>query len=90
MKTFINLTIITCFTLATSALYGQNKQGNPDILVKRLGETFIKNKGAVGLSVGVYNNGKNYFYNFGTTKRSKIQKPTQNTVYEIGSVTKAL
>ena len=89
MKIFISLTILVCFTLATSVLYGQSKQVNPDTFVKRLGETFIKDKQAVGLSIGVYNNGTNYFYNFGTIEKGKTQRPTQNTVYEIGSVTKA-
>lgn len=89
MKKIITLTIITCLTIATSVLYGQTKQVPLDTLVKRLGETFMKDKQAVGLSIGVYNNGANYFYNFGTTEKGKTQPPTQNTVYEIGSVTKA-
>jgi D-alanyl-D-alanine-carboxypeptidase/D-alanyl-D-alanine-endopeptidase len=89
MKKIIGLTIITCFTTATSVLYSQAKQINPDTLVKRLGETFMKDKQAVGLSIGVYHNSTNYFYNFGTTEKGRVQPPTQNTVYEIGSVTKA-
>lgn len=64
-------------------------QINPDSLVKSLGEKFMKDKKSVGLSIGIYNNGKSHFYNFGSTDKSKLQKPTQHTVYEIGSVTKA-
>ncbi len=89
MKINISLTIITCLTFVTSILFGQTKQVNPDTLVKRLGETYMKNKQAVGLSIGVYNNGTNYFYNFGTIEKGKAKQPTQNTVYEIGSITKA-
>lgn len=69
--------IMLCFVLARSDSYGQTKQSNLDTLVKRLGENFIKNKEAVGLSIGVYNNGKNYFYNYGTTEKGKIQKSTK-------------
>jgi len=76
--------LVAVFT--TQFVFGQT---NPDTLVKRLGETFMKDKKAVGLSIGVYNNGKSYFYNYGTTSKTKLQVPTRNTVYEIGSVTKA-
>ena len=88
MKISPNLMIIVCFVLATSVSYGQPRQLIPDSLVKRLGEYFIKNKEAVGLSVGVYNNGKKYFYNYGTIEKGKTQKPTKKTIYEIGSITK--
>lgn len=89
MNKTISLTIIAFCTLATSISYGQIQKKNLDTLVNRLGENFIKNKQAVGLSIGVYNNGTNYFYNYGTTEKGKIKLPTQNTVYEIGSITKA-
>lgn len=89
MNKTISLTIIAFCTLATSALYGQIKQANLNTLVMGLGEKFIKNKQAVGLSIGIYNNGRNYFYDYGTTEKGQIKLPTQNTVYEIGSITKA-
>jgi D-alanyl-D-alanine-carboxypeptidase/D-alanyl-D-alanine-endopeptidase len=85
----ISLTIIAFCTFATSVLYGQIQKKNLNTLVNRLGENFIKNKQAVGLSVGIYNNGTNYFYNYGTVIKGQTKLPTQNTVYEIGSITKA-
>ena len=87
--THFRLTAFLVFVFITQLACGQIKQSNPDTLVKRLGETFMKDKKAVGLSIGVYNNGISYFYNYGTTDKSKLQTPTQNTIYEIGSVTKA-
>lgn len=89
MNKTISLIFITFWTLATSVLYGQIKKENLDTIVNRLGENFIKNKQAVGLSIGVYNNGTNYFYNYGTIEREETKLPTENTVYEIGSITKA-
>lgn len=89
MNKTISLTIIAFCTLTTSVLYGQIKKENLDTLVNRLGENFIKNKQAAGLSIGVYNYGTNYFYNYGTTEKGKIKLPTQKTIYEIGSITKA-
>jgi D-alanyl-D-alanine-carboxypeptidase/D-alanyl-D-alanine-endopeptidase len=89
MNKTISLIFITFWTFSTSVLYGQIKKESLDTLVGRLGENFIKNKQAVGLSIGVYNNGSTYFYNYGTIEREKTILPTQNTVYEIGSITKA-
>ena len=59
-----------------------------DDYIQRLGTEFIKSPEAVGLSIGVYNNGKDEHYNFGTTKRGIDQSPTPTTLYEIGSITK--
>ena len=79
-----------CFAGAPGFVFGQGstKQTNPDSLVKKLGNDFIKNPEAVGLSVGVYDNGKTYHYHFGETEKGNNQLPTENTVYEIGSITK--
>lgn len=43
---------------------------------------------SAGLSIGLYTNEKNYFYNFGTIEKGKTILPTENTLYEIGSVAK--
>lgn len=59
-----------------------------DTLVNRLGNTFSKDPKTVGLSIGIVDNGKSYFYNFGTTKMGQQQRPTQHTIYEVGSITK--
>ncbi|HEX8349688.1 MAG TPA: serine hydrolase [Hymenobacter sp.] len=59
-----------------------------DSVVQRLGKEFIKQPARVGLSIGIIKNGQTYFYNFGTTEKGKNQAPTQNTVFEIGSVSK--
>lgn len=89
MKLIINLALQMLLIFLSYSAHGQTKQVNTDTLVNRLGETFMKDKRAVGLSIGVYNNGATSYYNFGTTEKGKTIQPTQNTVYEIGSVTKA-
>lgn len=89
MNKTISFAIMAFCILVTSGLYGQIKKENLDTLIDKLGKNFIKNKQAVGLSVGVYNNGASYFYNYGTTEIENRKPPTQNTVYEIGSITKA-
>ena len=56
--------------------------------VRRLGESFVGQSPHVGLSIGIVKDGQTHFYQFGTTEKGKSQAPTQNTVYEIGSISK--
>src|SRR5215212_566456 len=90
MKKIVCLRIVLSSITLPQILYGQDKQINLDTLVKKLGEKFMTDKQAVGLSIGVYTRGTGYFYNFGTTTKNNTILPTQNTVYEIGSITKTL
>lgn len=66
---------------------GQDKNRLPSF-IQALGEKMLKNSQMVGLSIGVFHNGTSSFYNFGTTEKGKAIVPTQNTIYEIGSITK--
>ncbi len=68
--------------------FSQPKETSVDSLVNKLGQSLIKDKQAIGLSVGIYNNGQASFYNYGTIKKGEQLAPTQHTVYEIGSITK--
>lgn len=70
--------------------YAQGRSVKFDTTIKKLGEKFITDKQAVGLSIGIYSNGATYFYNFGSTQKDKITTPSEHTVYEIGSITKTL
>jgi serine-type D-Ala-D-Ala carboxypeptidase/endopeptidase len=88
MGPIIRFALLLLYIVSYCSISGQTRQANTDTLVTRLGETFMKDKQAVGLSIGVYNNGAVAFYNFGTTEKEKAIRPTENTVYEIGSVTK--
>ncbi len=42
-----------------------------------------------GISIGLIKNGKKYYYNFGYYNKEKKLKPTNQTIYEIASVTKS-
>ena len=61
---------------------------NPDTAAQRLGTQFITAGGHAGLSIGVFDRGRTYFFNFGTTEIGANRPPTANTLYEIGSITK--
>ncbi|MGN6418607.1 MAG: serine hydrolase domain-containing protein [Pseudobacter sp.] len=89
MKFLFPSALLFILLISSDSASAQTSQVKMDSLATNLGETFMKDKQAVGLSIGVYNNGNISFYNFGSTEKGKSLKPTQNTVYEIGSVTKA-
>ena len=89
MKNF-RLILVPCFLITFQFIYGQNSgpEIKLDSLARNLGEKFMKNPQSVGLSIGVYDNGKSNFYNFGTTGNGKEIAPSKNTIYEIASITK--
>ncbi len=59
-----------------------------DVAVDSAARPYIQLKSTVGLSIGVLWNGKKYFYGYGETKRGNKQLPNEQTLYEIGSITK--
>lgn len=59
-----------------------------DSLVDYNVQKYYKDPKALALSIGIVLNGKNYFYNYGDIEVGKPVLPTQNTIYELGSITK--
>jgi serine-type D-Ala-D-Ala carboxypeptidase/endopeptidase len=59
-----------------------------DSIVMNVAETYMMDTSRVGLSIGVYIDGKIFSYNFGYTDKINKIKPTNETIYEIGSITK--
>jgi CubicO group peptidase (beta-lactamase class C family) len=59
-----------------------------DSAVEQAAKKFMENGQTVGLSLGIYKDGKTYTYNFGTTERGKQHPPTAHTHYCIASITK--
>ena len=57
--------------------------------IKKLANPLIESKSIVGCVVGVIENGKLEVYGFGEIHRGKGDKPDGDTLYEIGSMTKA-
>ena len=87
--------IAICFlALATPLAVGQANlspaKARIDSTIQQQGTAFVQEKSRVGLSIGVIRNGQTQFYNFGTTEKGKSLLPTQNTIYEIGSISKTV
>src|SRR5437868_14462689 len=57
-------------------------------VVESAAKAFMGNQQTVGLSIGVFKDGKAFTYNFGTTERGKQRPPTAHTRYAIASITK--
>lgn len=82
------------FLLLVYAVYGRtqliqnNSKNSIDAIVNNAANGYMKDNARVGLSIGVYQDGKTYTYNYGTTEKGKDLLPATNTLYEIGSITK--
>ncbi len=59
-----------------------------DSSVQKAVTAYMSNENVSGLSVGVIQNGNMFSYNFGETKKGNKQLPSNETIYEIGSITK--
>ncbi len=70
-----------CFVKVTNAQ-------NIDSIVIHTAELGMIRGPRIGLSIGVITHDHSYQYNFGSTEKDKNSTPTNNTIYEIGSITK--
>lgn len=83
MKIFISLLILL---LTSQFTIGQSRAEKIDSISK-----IIHNKNPeVAISIGFIDNGKEYFFNYGKISRKSNVDVNENTIYEIGSITKLL
>ncbi|MGY0036644.1 serine hydrolase domain-containing protein [Pedobacter sp. NJ-S-72] len=59
-----------------------------DRQVDSVARIYIQKSNTVGLSIGVLKDGKMYTYGYGKTETENGKLPDENTVFEIGSITK--
>jgi len=88
MQILLKLSIILISTFGSTWVFGQKKSDSLALVANKLGEQFLLEKQGIGISIGIFHNGRSHFFNFGSTQKSKAILPSQNTVYEIGSITK--
>lgn len=81
-KLFLLFNLLTCSSTLLNAQ-------TIDSIVRRAANNFIASGSRVGFSIGVIKNDSTYKYNFGIVRKGKKNTPTDQTIYEIGSVTKA-
>jgi D-alanyl-D-alanine-carboxypeptidase/D-alanyl-D-alanine-endopeptidase len=80
---FRGLIAIACILSCSVAL------ADPAGDIEKLAAPLIESKSMVGCVVGVLENGQTKIYSFGEVNRGKGDKPNGDTLYEIGSLTKA-
>ena len=78
------------FSMAGFAVEPPTAGEGPNTAVRELGRRWLESNGGVGLSIGVYDAGARQFYNFGATRIDGGARPTKDTIYEIGPVSKTL
>jgi CubicO group peptidase (beta-lactamase class C family) len=66
----------------------KNSKAAIDSIVKAAAEKFMKDTTQVGLSVGIIKDDVTYTFHYGSTEKGKDLRPTDSTIYEIGSVSK--
>ncbi|WP_266158850.1 serine hydrolase domain-containing protein [Dyella silvatica] len=80
----------TCLLAASTACSRDSAPSPEDIAraIQQEAGAYVKTGKTDALSIAVVYEGKTQYFNFGTTARGKQQTPSQDTVYEIGSVSK--
>jgi CubicO group peptidase (beta-lactamase class C family) len=83
MKIIISAVILL---ISSQFTFGQSRQKKVDSICHAI---YNKNP-EVGISIGFIDNGEEYFFNYGKINLKSDLKVDENTVYEIGSITKLL
>ncbi|MGI4761407.1 MAG: serine hydrolase domain-containing protein [Janthinobacterium lividum] len=76
-------------TPAAALVRTDNRQRTAlDATVHQAATAYMQQPAAVGLSIGIYQGGKQAFYNYGEVEKGTGRLPTATTLYDIGSVAK--
>ena len=65
-----------------------NFQTPQDKAVDSAVQSYINLKATTGLSIAILKDGKTYYYGYGETAKGNKQIPNENTIFEIGSISK--
>lgn len=63
---------------------------NPDQIVQQYITAWMSQNQIPGVAVAIYYQGQDHYYNFGVADTSTNQPVTQNTIFELGSVSKSI
>ncbi len=62
----------------------------PEAAIQQQMSAWLADNDGVGLSIGIYDDGKRLFFNAGVPRQDADRPPTRDTVYEIGAVAKTM
>jgi CubicO group peptidase (beta-lactamase class C family) len=75
-------------TTRTSFLSDNPLRSRLDTVVQNAVRPYMSNSNVCGLSIGILKDGAMYFYDYGETEKGNGKLPANNSIYEIGSITK--
>lgn len=73
--------LLPCLVLAQAA--------PPDSIINPDVSTFMANESIPGVAITLYYHGRAYFYNYGVANQASNQAVTSDTIFDLGSLTKA-
>jgi CubicO group peptidase (beta-lactamase class C family) len=83
--------IIACVLISLSCgAYAAGTQKDIESVIKKQTEHLLQDNRFTSVSIGVVNNGKSITGHFGELTKKQGNKPTDQTIYEIGSVSKTM
>jgi CubicO group peptidase (beta-lactamase class C family) len=88
---FILMVLSTQFAAAQSPkqlLTDNPLRDHLDSAVQKQAAAYMQNAGAVGLSIGVYKNGRSHIYNYGESVKGSGILPKSDQLFNLGSVAK--
>ncbi len=82
---------ILCFLISFSCnAYADSTQKDIELAIKKQAEHLLQDKRFTSVSIGVVSNKKSITAHYGELTKKLGNKPTDNTIYEIGSVSKTM
>jgi CubicO group peptidase (beta-lactamase class C family) len=86
----LSFIIMSCSFCEKSFSQTQDRYDNISKIIEKNGSSFINNKNITSVSIGVYKDGNTYTQHFGSVEKGKAILPDDETIYEIGSVSKTI
>jgi beta-lactamase class C len=85
-----NLLILATVPFLVALRSGAEAQGHDDVtkVVREAVQSVMKDNDVPGMAVGVTVEGRRYFFSYGVASRETAKKVTENTIFEVGSISK--
>lgn len=89
LKLFTLFLATIFFWLPDTRAVAQGIESNEvNLLMSDVAAPFISSNGIPGVAIAIYFNGQDYYFNYGVADRKKNTPVTQDTIFELASITK--
>ena len=82
--------LVACVASFNSYAMPSARKADMDAVVKNAAEDAMRQHGIPGLAIAIAAGGEQWFYSYGVASKKTEQKITEDTIFEIGSVSKTL